>query len=375
MIQAIKRLGVKDKTIRIIEAIYKEPRSSIKEGKNQTRERRQLAGSRQGCPLSPYLLILLLTTITHDVRKNLDLQEQIDLAAGQLHNVHLSEFNYADDTLIMASAAKAAETLLQHIESESEKYNMKLNYAKCIHLRMNGLHTVAYKSGEDMPMTNEAIYLGGKSFANGSYRKEIKHRMTNTWITVRKLGILWMKAPVSLNWKLRVYDAVMISKLLYGLEAIPLKEQDCKQLDAFQYRGLRRILGTKHPYWSGAKSQDVLLTANTRARNEGKQEIIPISQRLVNIQIKLYGNPVRADEDDLMKKVTMYQGGTRRKSLLERVGRPRTKWHTVTRKHAIKQLMEKRAILPNWNFHMREPELDNIKIQAASDRKFWQTFS
>ena len=46
----------------MIEAIYKEPRFSTKEGKHQTRERVQMAGIRQGCPLSPYLFILLLTT-------------------------------------------------------------------------------------------------------------------------------------------------------------------------------------------------------------------------------------------------------------------------------------------------------------------------
>ena len=126
MTQAIKRLGIKYNIIIMIETIYKEPIFSIKEGKNQTNERRQAAGIRQGCPLSPYLFILLLTTITHDVRKNLDLQAQIDLAAGQLHNVNLSELYYADDTLIMASTANAAETILQHIESESEKYNMKI---------------------------------------------------------------------------------------------------------------------------------------------------------------------------------------------------------------------------------------------------------
>ena len=123
----------------MIEAIYKEPRFSTKEGRNQTRERIQMAGIRQGCPLSLYLFILLLTTMTYDVRKNLDLQEQVDLAAGQPHNVNLSELYYADDTLIMASASKAAETPLQHIESESDKYNMKLNYAECIHLRTDDL--------------------------------------------------------------------------------------------------------------------------------------------------------------------------------------------------------------------------------------------
>ena len=130
-----------------------------------------MAEIRQGCPLSPYLFILLLTRITRDVRKNLDMQEQIDLAAGQLHNVNLSELYYADGTLITASTAKAAETILQHIENESDKYNMKLNCSKCIHLRMNDLHTITYKSGEGMPMKIEATYLGGQIFANGSYNK------------------------------------------------------------------------------------------------------------------------------------------------------------------------------------------------------------
>ena len=62
----------------------------------------------------------------------------------------------------MRSTAKAAETILQHMEQESEKYNMKLNYDKCTHLRMNDLHTVTYRNGEDMPRKTEATYPGGK---------------------------------------------------------------------------------------------------------------------------------------------------------------------------------------------------------------------
>ena len=53
----------------MIEAIYKEPKFTIKDGKTQTNTRRQMAGIRQGCPLSLYLFTLLLTTITYDVRK------------------------------------------------------------------------------------------------------------------------------------------------------------------------------------------------------------------------------------------------------------------------------------------------------------------
>lgn len=215
------------------------------------------------------VFILLLITTTRDVRKNLNLQEKIDIAAGQLHNTNLSELYDADDTLIMSSTAKAAETILQHIEQESEKYNMKLNYDKCIHFRMNDLHTATYRNGDEMLRKTEATYLGGNILADGSYKKEIRHRITNTWITVWKLDLLWKKAPVSLKWKLRVFGAVIISKLLYGLEAIPFTEQHCKELDAFQYRGLRKILGIKHSYWSGVKNKQVLLTANQKAKTEG----------------------------------------------------------------------------------------------------------
>ena len=170
------------------------------------------------------------------------------------------------------------------------------------------------------------------------------------------------KTFVSLKWKLRVYDAVIISRLLYGLEAIPFTGQDCNQLDVFQYRGLRNTFGIRHSYWSGIQNKHVFLTANTWARNEGRQQIIKISQRFVNRQINFYGHLVRADEDDLMKRVTMYRDGTRRKSLLKRVGGPKTKWHTVTRKHTLKQLIEKRVVLPNWNLHI---ETRNLTISLS----------
>ena len=48
---------------------------------------------------------------------------------------------------------------------------MKLNYDKCIHLRMNDIHTITYRNGQEMPRKTEATYLGGKIFADGSYKK------------------------------------------------------------------------------------------------------------------------------------------------------------------------------------------------------------
>ena len=114
-----------------------------------------------------------------------------------------------------------------------------------------------------------------------------------------------------MKWKIRAFDAVMVSKLFYGLESVPFAEQDCNRLDAFQYRGLRKVRHIKHAYWSHIQSKDVLELANTRAATKSNK---PISQHLVHIQIEIYGHIIRAEDLDLMNKVSMYQDGTRPKT-------------------------------------------------------------
>ena len=103
----------------------------------------------------------------------MSLEERIIVNAGELHNVDLSELFYADDTLIMASTAAAAETIFQHIELESGKYNINSNHNKCIHLRLNDLERITYMNGTEVPMEQEATHLGGEIFSNGSYKKNI----------------------------------------------------------------------------------------------------------------------------------------------------------------------------------------------------------
>ena len=104
-----------------------------------------------------------------------------------------------------------------------------------------------------------------------------------------------------MKWKIRVLDAVIVSKLLYGLESVPFTEQDCNRLDAFQYRGLRNIRHIKHPYWSHIKNKDALGLSNARAAIKSNKPIVPLSQHLVHRQVKLYGHTIRAEDLDFMK--------------------------------------------------------------------------
>ena len=141
----------------------------------------------------------------------------------------------------MARKAEAVEIILHRIEAESHKYALKLNQGKCIHIQMNAIHRVHFKQGNTVPIQTQADYLGGKIKNTGDHKPELQHRISATWKTVRRLDLLRGKSRASIKWKtIRVYDAVIVTKLMYGLTSIPLSRADANKLDAFQVRGLRK---------------------------------------------------------------------------------------------------------------------------------------
>lgn len=89
------RLNVPSRMVRAVEGIYANPQlSSGFKGESST-VRRQEAGIRQGCPLSPYLFILVVTVMFHDIQS----EHGADLGAGNISNLNFTSILYADDTM------------------------------------------------------------------------------------------------------------------------------------------------------------------------------------------------------------------------------------------------------------------------------------
>lgn len=149
----------------------------------------------------------------------------------------------------MTTATEAVEPIVHKIQRESAHYNLKFNQSKCCLLRMNAIQTIQYEDGQRVPIVNQAVYLGITFTANGNYHTEISDRIAASMTTL-KPDISWNKSPLSKKWELRVYDAVLTTKLLYGLESASLPNTDKNRLDTFQNKGLRTILGIKHAYTS-----------------------------------------------------------------------------------------------------------------------------
>ena len=63
LLDALRRIGIPDKVVRVIGAVYRNPTCSVKGMGKRPSERRQRSGIRQGCPLPLRLFIIVMTVI------------------------------------------------------------------------------------------------------------------------------------------------------------------------------------------------------------------------------------------------------------------------------------------------------------------------
>ena len=369
MTKTIKRFGIPNKIVNMINEIYREPKYTIVDKDTTMDPRIQRAGMRQGCPLSPYLFVMLMTTIMYDVGKGLTEQELGIVENSKLHKQVSGNFFYADDTVIMAQKAEAVEIILHRIEAESHKYERKLNQGNCIHRQMNAIHRIHFRQGTTVPIQTQADYLRGKFKNTGDHKPELRHRISATWKTVRRLDLLWGKSRASIKWKIRIYGAVTVAKLMYGLTSIPLSKADASKIDAFQMRGLRKILKVKHPYWSRTSNKKLLETANDKLGNEqDKNCLTKLPSRLIERQTLLFAHTIRLEEQDPLKIISIDEAGNRVRSDFRRTGRPRTKWYDTARNHVIKKLIKEGHIPRNIVNENTKQEVNEFMIQMAQNR-------
>ena len=94
-----------------------------------------------------------------------------------------------------------------------------------------------------MQIASQAKYLGCWLNDRGDPQREVRQRISTCMTILKKLDLYWLHANPSKKQKLLVYDAVIRSKLLYGLESAALNNTVKHSLDIFQMKGIRKISG------------------------------------------------------------------------------------------------------------------------------------
>ena len=160
MIVALRRFGVSSRALNIITSIYKDPIFYTTGLEGQREQGTVGSGIRQGCPLSPYLFVMVLTVLLEDADWGL-LEKGIPTNTWSTGKP-VYDLEYADDTLLIGKTITQLQHILHEIEAQAALYGMKLNHSKTEILQdpRKPPSKISFLDGSPVPTTTQVKYLG-----------------------------------------------------------------------------------------------------------------------------------------------------------------------------------------------------------------------
>ena len=241
------------------------------------------------------------------------------------------EVLYADDTICVSADTKTMNKLLASIEAESAKYGLNSNKKKCELVHTGRNPNVHFNGGTRIPSKEEVNYLGCHLNKDCDVSREVKSRIATCMVVLKRLDSFWRHSDCLDQFKLTTLDAVIKSKVLYGLESAQLNDNILNTLDVFQLKGLRKILEMDTTYVNRENTNDLVYKNANEAIEScgGVKTIWTFSEDYTRRKLLLYQKILASPDTDPIKQVTfcpmtlgpIHYG-------VRRVGRPRNRWTT-----------------------------------------------
>ena len=168
LLNALRRFGLPLHFREAVAAIYNNRSFVVSESGHTSAARTQSSGICQGCPLSPFLFIMVMTVIMHDAIASLGPAPADAYLNGSLYDVL-----YADDTLILGTCARNVEALAASVERVGGTYGMMLHWAKTQALSVCTTDQVLRPDGTIIQENGALQYLGATIYGDGRADSEL----------------------------------------------------------------------------------------------------------------------------------------------------------------------------------------------------------
>jgi hypothetical protein len=207
--------------------------------------------------------------------------------------------------------------LTSRIEKEAESVGLRINADKTKLMAAGkiGASQIITAGGKQVQEVDEFCYLGSVISGDSSCDKDIKTRLGKANATFVRLNNIWRNKSLNCRIKIRLYEALVLSTLLYGAETWPMTVANLKKLEAAHHKWQRKILGVIWKY----------MISNDKIRERTGME--KLEDILRKRRLRWLGHVHRMDSDRIAKQAMNWSpaDGKRKR------GRPRKTWKvTVT---------------------------------------------
>jgi len=219
-------------------------------------------GVKQGCVMAPILFGIVIAYLVRDamsrVNDGIDIRFRCD---GGLFNLRrlksrtktqyyiIKELLFADDCALVAHDVIQAQRLMDAFADSAKKFGLSINISKTefiyqsvpANLQVCPVITV---DGDDLKSVDRFCYLGATLTTDATADADVQTRIARASAAFGKFEKrLWGSHDISLNVKISVYKAVILTVLLYGAETWTCYTRHIRKLEAFHMRCLRHICG------------------------------------------------------------------------------------------------------------------------------------
>lgn len=251
-------------------------------------------GVKQGCVLAPTLFGIYFSYVFKVAYQNLDRTVGVSLLSrddGNFFNLSrfkaktktqefiIRELLYADDAALCAASPEQLQNLIDCFSDSCDKFGLTVSLKKTVTMCQAPEAHCFVIHNHSLENVDNFCYLGSTMTRNASLEVELSTRLGKAASTFGRLTKrVWRNKHLSIRTKVRVYEACVLSVLLYGAETWPTYRPQESRLSAFHTRSLRFIIGKT---WEDRMTNEELFRIT-------KSE--PLSSRLKFIRLRWAGH-------------------------------------------------------------------------------------
>uniref|UniRef100_A0A670K2B4 Reverse transcriptase domain-containing protein n=1 Tax=Podarcis muralis TaxID=64176 RepID=A0A670K2B4_PODMU len=238
--RSLETMGIGEKFRRGIEAIYKEQKAKLVINNTTTEYFNIYKGTRQGCPLSPLLFIIVLEILNERLRESTKVR---GIKVGK------REFKikaYADDMVLTLEEPKdSVEEALQKIEEFGAVAGFRVNKSKTKMLVKNLTkeETTELERKVEIMVARKVKYLG--VWITVKNINLYKDNYEVTWRKIKKDVEIWGRMKLSFLGRIAVVKMNILPRMLFLFQTLPVIKgvKQCKEwqrtLGKFIWQGKR----------------------------------------------------------------------------------------------------------------------------------------
>jgi len=240
--QLLRHYGIPNKMVNLIKNSYDGICCRVLHEGQLTRQFEVKTGVRQGCLLSPFLFLLvidwIMMTTTRQRRNGIQwtLWEQLD------------DLDFADDLALLSHTKQQMQDKTTTLAAISHSTGLNIHKGKTKLMKINGnSNEPVALEGVALEEVDSFTYLGSIIDKTGGSDADVKARIGKARASFIQLKDIWKSKILSQHTKIRLFNAIVKSVLLYGAETWRLTKNNINKVQTFINTCLRRILKIHWP--------------------------------------------------------------------------------------------------------------------------------